>query len=178
MAPSTAADVFLQSALSRFQKIKKRGQDALAQVRDHELHWSPHPECNSVAILIRHLHGNMMSRWTDFLGSDGEKPWRDRDREFVSDSAAGRGELMERWEEGWACLFAALAGLGPDDVTREVLVRGDRLSVVEAILGQLDHYAAHVGQIVFIAKELRGSSWKTLSIPRGASSDHLSRGRD
>jgi hypothetical protein len=128
-------------------------------------------------VLVKHLHGNMMSRWTDFLTSDGEKPWRDRDGEFEPDTLR-RSQLMKRWDEGWACLFDALSKLRPKDLGKPVTVRGSEISALDAILRQLSHYASHVGQIVFLAKQLRGADWRTLSIPRGQSKSYSPKGRD
>ena len=159
---------FLTTTRTELMRLKRLGEKALAQVRvDGQLHALIDAESNSLAILIQHLAGNMRSRWTDFLTSDGEKPDRDRESEFDSHPEATREQLMSNWEQGWACLFAALAGLGPEDLDRTVLIRGEAHTVVQAILRQLAHYGQHVGQIVFLAKHLESGRWKSLSIPRG-----------
>lgn len=124
-----------------------------------------------MAILVKHLAGNMRSRFTDFLSSDGEKPDRFRDREFEITSSTTRAEVMKWWEEGWACVFTAIEALQPEDVMRTVTIRNEPHTVLQAINRQIAHYAAHVGQIVFLAKHLRSSEWKTLTIPRGKSEE-------
>ena len=129
------------------------------------------PESNSIAILVKHLAGNMRSRFTDLLTSDGEKPDRFRDREFEVTGATTRAEVMQRWEEGWTCVFTAIETLKPEDVMRTVTIRGEPHTVLQAINRQIAHYAAHIGQIVFLAKHLRSSEWKTLTIPRGKSEE-------
>lgn len=159
----------LDEALREFRSLKRLGEKALAQVADAAaLHATLDPGSNSLAVLVRHLAGNMRSRWTDFLTTDGEKPDRQRDREFES-VAATRSELMQEWERGWQCLFDALAALAPADLLRTVTIRGEPHSVVRAIDRQLAHYALHVGQMVFLAKHLCSERWQTLSIPRGQS---------
>ena len=129
------------------------------------------PESNSIAVLVKHLAGNMRSRFTDFLTTDGEKPNRDRDREFEMNSTTTRADIMGWWEEGWARVFAAVEALKPEDIMRTVTVRGEPHTVLQAINRQIAHYAQHTGQIVFLAKHLRSSEWKTLSVPRGKSKD-------
>ena len=161
--------VVLGSLRQRFRQVKETGERAIAQLSIDDLRWSPDEVSNSIAVIIQHLHGNMLSRWTDFLTSDGEKPWRERDREFESDGNLAAEELMQRWEAGWACLFAALDGLKPADLTREVVIRGQPLTVIDALHRQLAHCSDHVGQIVWIAKARKGKEWQTLSIARGQS---------
>jgi hypothetical protein len=151
-----------------FARQKRLAEQALAQVSDPQLQDALGPEGNSLAVLIRHVSGNLRSRFTDFLTSDGEKPWRERDREFEV-RAVSRDELMAAWERGWQALFHALDDLGPGDLVREVRIRGEAHSVTEALLRQLSHYGQHVGQIVMLAKHLAGPAWRTLSIPRGGS---------
>lgn len=151
--------------MGRFRDLKTLGERAMAQAADEDLFWMPGRESNSIAILIQHLAGNMLSRWTDFLTSDGEKPHRQRDAEFEH-SPTTRAELMERWEAGWQCLFSALAALGEGDLGKTVTIRGEGHSVVDAILRQLAHYGQHVGQIVYLAKARREDAWQSLSIPR------------
>jgi hypothetical protein len=144
----------------------------MAQLGDEELFMTIDPESNSVAILVKHLAGNMRSRFTDFLTSDGEKPDRFRDREFELSLAITRAEVMKWWEEGWSCLFTAIDSLKPEEVMHTVTVRGEPHTVLQAINRQVAHYAQHTGQIVFLAKHLKSSEWKTLSIPRGKSEDY------
>jgi len=144
----------------------------MAQLRDEDFFVTLDPESNSVAILVKHLAGNMRSRFTDFLTTDGEKPDRFRDQEFELNSATTRADVMRWWEEGWSRVFAAIDTLKPEDVTRTVTIRGEPHSVLQAINRQIAHYAQHIGQMVFLAKHLRSGDWKTLSIPRGRSEDY------
>ncbi len=167
------ANDFLQDILVEFQKIKKQGDAALAQLRDEDFFTTLDPESNSIAILIKHLAGNMRSRWTDFLTSDGEKLDRHRDSEFLIDEGASRKSILGIWEQGWAILFQTLGSLKAEDVDKTVFIRKEPHSVFRAIHRQMTHYASHVGQIVFLAKHLAGARWKTLSIPRGKSEEFL-----
>jgi hypothetical protein len=160
---------YLEEAGRQFRGHKRMAESAMAQLRDEDFFVTLDPESNSVAILVKHLAGNMRSRFTDFLTSDGEKPGRFRDREFEASSSTPRAELMKIWEEGWNCVFAALDSLQPEDVMRTVTIRGQAHTVMQAINRQIAHYAQHTGQIVFLAKHLRSNEWKTLSIPRGQS---------
>jgi Protein of unknown function (DUF1572) len=144
---------------------------AIAQLSDEQLHAALHPETNSVAVIMKHVAGNLRSRWTDFLTSDGEKPWRDRDDEFV-DTFASRRELMDYWQTGWTALTTALDSVGPGDIGATVTIRGEQLSVPLAIARSLSHTGYHVGQIVLISRILTGDGWKTLTIPRGGSLEH------
>src|SRR5262245_23510631 len=141
----------------------------MAQVADADLFRAPDPESNSIALVVKHIAGNMRSRWTDFLTTDGEKPDRDRDTEFEVGAADTARSLRERWEQGWKLLFDALAGLTPADLTRTVPIRGEPHTVLQAIQRQLTHYAYHVGQIVYVARHWAGPGWKSLSIPKGKS---------
>jgi uncharacterized protein DUF1572 len=165
------ASHYLDEARRQFRGHKRMAENAMAQLRDEDFFITLDPESNSVAILAKHLAGNMRSRFTDFLTTDGEKPDRFRDREFELNAATTRAEVMKMWEEGWNCVFTTLEGLAPDDVMRMVRVRGEPLTVLQAINRQIAHYAQHTGQIVFLAKHLRSSEWKTLSIPRGKSEE-------
>lgn len=161
---------FLESSLFCLRNQKRLGDGAMAQLEDGDFAWSPDPEVNSIAITVRHLHGNMLSRWTDFLTTDGEKPWRDRDAEFqAAPGDDSREALLRLWEEGWACVFNALEHLREQDVMRIVSIRGREHTVVEAVQRQVSHYGYHVGQIVMLAKMRRGARWQTLSIARGQS---------
>jgi len=160
----------LEAARDEFQKIKKLGDKAIAQLSDEQLHAKIDPESNSVAIIMRHVAGNMRSRWTDFLTSDGEKPDRMRDREFEEQSVS-REALMTEWEDGWTRLFDALAPLTDADLQRTVIIRTEPHSVYQAISRQVAHYAGHVYQILFVGKHLKGGGWKTLSVPKGQSEE-------
>jgi hypothetical protein len=160
-----AAD-FLRSARDRLASLKALGEKALDRLDDADIAASLDPEANSVAVIVQHIAGNMRSRWRDFLTTDGEKPDRNRDGEFEPSPDVRKARLMERWEDGWRVLYAALDALKPEDLTRTVLIRGESLTVVDAINRQLVHYGQHVGQIVFLAKHLKWRTWESLSIPR------------
>jgi hypothetical protein len=166
------ASHYLEEAGRQFRGHKRMAEGAISQLRDEDFFVTLDPESNSIAILVKHLAGNMRSRFTDFLTSDGEKPDRFRDREFEVGPGTTRADVMNWWEEGWNCVFAALESLKPEDVMRIVQVRGQPHSVMQAINRQIAHYAQHTGQIVFLCKHLRSSEWKTLSIPRGKSEEH------
>ena len=159
---------YLEDSLSLFRYYKKLGEGAMAQVSDEQLFAVLADEMNSIAIMVNHMTSNMRSRWTDFLTTDGEKPGRNRDREF-SEAPASREALMESWNQGWSCVFTALEPLSDADLTRAITIRGEPHSVMQAINRQMAHYAYHCGQIVFVAKQFRGREWKSLSIPRGQS---------
>jgi hypothetical protein len=161
---------YLNDSISLFHAYKKLGEGALAQVSDEQLTAALDPEMNSIAIIVKHMAGNMRSRWTDFLNSDGEKPDRDRDREFEA-PPANRAEVMHLWEQGWKCVFDALQPLTEADLARPVMIRGEAHSVMQAINRQIAHYACHVGQIVFLAKHWQHGQWKSLSVPRGKSAE-------
>ena len=162
---------YLEEARRQFRGHKRLAEGAITQLKDEELFMTLDPESNSIAILIKHLAGNMRSRFTDFLTSDGEKPDRNRDQEFEITPATTRADVMRWWEDGWAHVFAAIEALKPEDVMRTVTIRGEAHSVLQAINRQIAHYAQHTGQIVFLAKHLRSSEWQTLSIPRGKSKE-------
>jgi hypothetical protein len=160
---------YLDDALTTFRNYKKMGEKAFGQVSDEEFFRALDEESNSIAVIIKHIAGNMISRWTDFLTSDGEKPDRHRDMEFIITPETNREEMIRYWERGWACLFGALEPLRPEDFEKKVYIRAEEHTIVQAINRQLAHYAYHVGQIVFLAKHLKSSEWKTLSIPRNKS---------
>jgi hypothetical protein len=160
---------FLDDSLKLFRSYKELGAKAMAQVSDEELFVTLDPEANSIALIVKHLWGNMRSRWTDFLTTDGEKPDRRRDTEFELSEPATRATVMRWWTEGWQLVFAAVEPLGPEDLLRTVTIRGVPHTVMQAINRQTTHYAHHVGQIVFLAKHLKSSAWQSLSIPRGQS---------
>ncbi|HEY1676546.1 MAG TPA: DUF1572 family protein [Candidatus Sulfotelmatobacter sp.] len=168
---SDVAGHYLEEARRQLRGHKRMGEGAMAQLKDEDFFVALDPEANSVAILVKHLAGNMRSRFTDFLTSDGEKPHRFRDREFEVTPATTRAEVMAWWEEGWTCAFAAIDPLKPEDVMRTVTIRGVPHTVLQAINRQIAHFAQHIGQIVFLAKHLRSNEWKTLSIPRGKSEE-------
>ncbi|HWY58462.1 MAG TPA: DUF1572 family protein [Terriglobales bacterium] len=162
---------YLDEVRRQFRGHKRLAEGAMAQLKDEELFTTLDPESNSVAILVKHLGGNMRSRFTDFLTTDGEKPGRNRDQEFEMTSATTRADVMRWWEEGWARVFAAIEALKPEDVMRTVTIRGEPHTVMQAINRQIAHYAQHTGQIVFLAKHFRSGEWKTLSVPRGKSTE-------
>jgi hypothetical protein len=161
-------DAWLADVTTRFRGTKENYDRALAQVPYERWSHRLDPGSNSLVTILLHVSGNMASRWTDFLTSDGEKPGRDRDTEF-EDLAISQAELLERWERGWATLFGALAGLKDADLSRTVFIRAQPLTVFQAIDRQLAHYAYHAGQVVFLAKHFAGESWDTLSVPRHGS---------
>lgn len=150
---------------------KRLAEGALSQLKDADFFVTLDAESNSIAILIKHIAGNMRSRFTDFLTSDGEKPTRHRDQEFEMSANTSREDLMRWWEEGWAVVFSALDSLLPDDLMRTIYIRQEPHTVVQALNRALAHYAFHLGQVVFLAKHLRSNEWKTLSVPRGKSEE-------
>jgi hypothetical protein len=158
----------LKDSLSLFRYYKKLGDGAIAQLTDTQLYATLDPDMNSVAIIIKHVSGNMKSRWTGFPDADGESKTRDRDAEFV-EPLPTRAEVVASWEDGWACVFGALEPLSDDDLGRRATIRGEAHSVAQAIHRQLAHYSYHIGQIVFLAKHLKSTDWKSLSIPRNQS---------
>ena len=162
---------YIDDTLVQMRKLKIQAEKAVEQMDDAQLVALIDPDANSVALIMKHLAGNMRSRWTDFLTSDGEKPDRDRDSEFEPGDDDSRQRLMAVWEDGWARVFAAIGALSDDDLSRTVTVRGESLTVVEAINRQVTHYAAHVGQIVLLAKHYAGPQWRTLTIPKRKSND-------
>lgn len=162
----TPADAYLEDVRIQFQKMKKLAEGAVAQVSDNELLTTLDVESNSLAVIMRHMAGNLRSRFTDFLTTDGEKPDRNRDGEFEVDAPLTREQIIADWESGWRVLFATLDTLGPEDLLRQVFIRGERHSVIQALDRQLTHHAYHVGQIVFLAKHLRSADWRTLSMAR------------
>lgn len=161
---------YLEESLAVLRQYKQLAERAIAQVTDEQLLTALDEEMNSIAILVKHMAGNMRSRWTDFLTSDGEKPNRNRDNEFIEPPKTRR-ELMQLWEEGWARVFSALEPLSDADLTRTVIIRGEPHSVMQAITRQLAHYACHCGQIIFLAKHFQSNRWKSLSIPRNKSEE-------
>jgi hypothetical protein len=161
---------YLDDCLLQLRKLKTQAERAVAQVTDEQMFALLDPDANSIAMLMKHIAGNMRSRWTNFLTTDGEKPDRARDSEFETAPGDTRASVMAAWEDGWRRLFETVTSLRESDLQRTVRIRGEPHTVVEAINRQITHYAAHVGQIVLLAKHYAGPSWQTLSIPRGRSS--------
>ena len=159
---------YIENALEEFRGMKALADKSVAQVSDEEFFRAIDPESNSIAVIMKHMSGNMRSRWTDFLNSDGEKPDRRRDTEFELETEDRRA-IQQRWEEGWRLVFDAIEPLKTEDLMRKVTIRREPHTIVEAVNRQLAHYGEHVGQIIFLAKHLKSSEWKTLSIPRGQS---------
>ena len=170
-------ETYLPHARALFALIKSRADRALAQTSDPAFFTQIDPESNSLAHMVKHVAGNSRSRWTDFLTTDGEKPDRHRDEEFELGPADTRERLMEAWEAGWATLFATLEALGPDDLFRQVTIRGEPHTVFGAVERQKEHYAYHVGQIVFLSKHLAGKAWRPQSIPKGGSAAYDAQSR-
>lgn len=162
---------YLDEAHRQMRGHKRLAEGAMAQLKDDELFLTLDPESNSVAVIVKHMAGNMRSRFTDFLTSDGEKPDRHRDQEFELSPATTRTDLTKFWEDGWARVFTAIEALKPEDVMRTVTIRGEPHTVLQAINRQIAHYAYHTGQIVFVAKHIRSGKWRSLSIPRGKSEE-------
>ena len=159
---------YIEDSLTLFRQSKKIAEGAMAQLTEEQLYTALDAEGNSIAVIVKHMAGNMRSRWTDFLTTDGDKPDRNRDSEFM-EPPSGREALMKLWEQGWNCVFHALEPLTDADLTRTITIRGEAHSVMQAINRQVAHYSLHCGQIIFLAKHLRGAGWKSLSVPRGAS---------
>ena len=164
---------FLESSIALFRYYKMLGEKAIAQVSDTALFWQSNEDSNSIATIVKHLSGNMLSRWTDFLATDGEKESRDRDIEFENDIIT-RKEVLEIWERGWSCLFSALENLKPNDFNKIIYIRNQGHTVLEAINRQSAHYPYHIGQIVFIAKMKSEKEWQSLSVARNQSKNYNS----
>lgn len=162
---------YLNSIKKQFEYYKMLGDKTIIQLDQLQLHWQFNDESNSIAMIIKHLHGNMLSRFTDFLTSDGEKEWRNRDTEFEND-ASSKEELLLKWNEGWRCLFTAIDALTETNLEKEIFIRNQGHSVTEAMNRQLAHYPYHIGQIVFLGKMLLNENWTSLSIPKGNSTQY------
>lgn len=162
-------DNYLESSKKQFMYYKTLGEKAMHQLKEEQLFFSINENTNSIAVMVNHLYGNMLSRWTDFLTSDGEKEWRNRDQEFESNTES-KEDLLKKWNQGWACLFNALDGIKPENLSQLIYIRNEGQTVIEAINRQLCHYSYHVGQIVFYAKQLKTDEWNSLSIPKNKSS--------
>ena len=158
----------LENLIKLLEYYKSLGERAFAQLDDEEIHLEPADQANSVAIIVKHLWGNMMSRWTNFLTEDGEKEWRNRDEEFES-TIKSRQEFNEKWEEGWHAFLGALRALNEEDLNKTVFIRNEGHTVMDAIHRQLAHYASHIGQIIYLGKIIKGEEWQTLSIAKGES---------
>ena len=170
------AEHYLDECVFQLRKLKAQAEQAMAQVDDAQFFTQLDADANSIALIVKHVAGNMRSRWTDFLTSDGEKPDRNRDSEFEREPADTREALVAQWEAGWELLFNTLTSLLPNDLGKTVTIRGEPHTVVQAINRQVSHYSSHVGQIVLLAKHFAGPHWKTLSIPkRGRETRHGSR---
>lgn len=161
---------YLETARFEFERMKRLAERAMGQIPDEEgFHFELDEASNSIAVLMQHLSGNMVSRWTDFLTTDGEKPTRQRDAEFEHDPARTREALMQIWERGWSALFDSLGSLSPNDLDKTVMIRGEEHTVPEAIQRQITHASYHIGQLVYLARHVSGPGWKSLTIPKGAS---------
>lgn len=163
---------FLKDSIKRFKYYKELGDNTFAQLEDKDFFYQPNEESNTIAVIIQHMYGNMLSRWTNFLSEDGEKEWRKRDAEFENTSMS-REDLISFWNTGWDCLLKTLESLQPDDLTKTVTIRTEPLLVYDAILRQLAHYPYHIGQIVYIGRMIRHNAWQSLSIPKGGSKSYL-----
>lgn len=165
---NTLGAIYLDSAIRRLLTYKTLGDMTFAQLGEKDFYYVPSEQSNSIAVIIQHMHGNMVSRWTNFLTEDGEKPGRNRDEEF-SPPTADKAELLTLWEKGWRCLIDALRSLNEEDLLKTITIRHEPLTAIDAINRQLAHYPHHVGQIVYIGKMIRDQNWRSLSVPKGAS---------
>jgi len=166
--PTSLGAEYLQTAIKRLRYYKLLGEKTFEQLSDADFHYTPNAGSNSIAVIIQHVSGNMLSRWTNFLTEDGEKEWRSRDEEFEVHNYS-KQQLIEMWEKGWACFLNSLSSLTEDDLLKTVYIRRDPLTVIDAINRQLAHYPYHVGQILYIGKIVKGADWQSLSIEKGKS---------
>ena len=171
MSSDAIVQNYFDDAIKSFRAYKKLAEKAIGQLSDEEFFVTLDEESNSVAVIMKHMAGNMFSRWIDFLTSDGEKPNRNRDMEFVIEPQTTKDQVIDYWERGWKCVYEALEPLRPEDFEKKVTIRGEEHTIVQAINRQMTHYAYHVGQIVFLAKHFRSAEWKSLSIPRNRSAE-------
>jgi hypothetical protein len=171
MSNQSPTQHYLDDAIRTFRDYKTLAERAFAQISDEDFFKTLDEESNNIAVNMKHMAGNMISRWTDFLTTDGEKPERNRDIEFVILPGTTRAEMLAYWERGWKCVFDAVEPLRPDDLMRTITIRGEDHTVLQAINRQLTHYAYHTGQIVFLAKHFRSSEWQSLSVPRNRSAE-------
>jgi hypothetical protein len=165
-------NVYLKVVIKRFESVKSLGDKTIDQLSEEDIFWTYNSESNSAAIIVKHMSGNMVSRWTDFLTSDGEKDFRNRDEEFINDLSS-KSEVTMAWDKGWKTLMNALTDLKEQDLLKTVTIRGERHLVIDAVERQLAHYAYHVGQLVYIGKQVKHDEWESLSIPKGKSEDYL-----
>jgi len=162
---------YLESITKQFQYYKLLGDKTFAQLNDEDIHWQFNFESNSISIIVKHIVGNMLLRWTNFLTEDGEKEWRQRDTEFEN-TYTSKEDMLEAWEKGWNCFFNALSSLTENDLEQIIHIRNEGHTVTEAINRQLSHYPYHIGQIVFVGKMIKGNDWESLSVPKGESSNY------
>jgi uncharacterized protein DUF1572 len=162
---------YIAATTRELRSLKRAAERAIAQVSDEQFFATLDPETNSIAVLVKHIAGNMRSRWTDFLTTDGEKPWRKRDSEFRIEAEDTRAALLARWEEGWKILLGTLESLGPADLERQVTIRTEPYTALGAAQRSFGHYSDHIGQLILLAKHYAGTNWQTLSIPRGKSEE-------
>lgn len=167
---NTLGAIYLDSAIKRLLTYKTLGDMTFAQLEEKDFYYAPSEQSNNIAVIIQHMHGNMISRWTNFLSEDGEKPGRNRDEEF-SPPSSDKAELLDMWEKGWRCLIETLSSLKEDDLLKTITIRHEPLTAIDAINRQLAHYPHHVGQIVYIGKMILDNSWTSLSIAKGSSQD-------
>jgi hypothetical protein len=168
---------FLKDSIKRFKYYKELGDKTFEQIDEAAIFYQPTTESNSIAIIVQHMYGNMLSRWTNFLTEDGEKEWRKRDAEFEPMQCT-KQDILAFWNDGWKCMFDTLESLQPADLTKIITIRTEPLTVYDAILRQLAHYPYHVGQIVYIGRMTKNEGWKSLSIPKGDSAAYLDSVRD
>jgi hypothetical protein len=161
----------IENLIKLLTYYKSLGERTFNALSDEELHLIPSEESNSIPMLVKHLHGNMLSRWTNFMTEDGEKDWRDREGEFES-TIKTRDEMLTKWEEGWKCFFNALVGLKDEDLNKIIYIRNEGQSVIDAIHRQLAHYSYHIGQMVYLGKMIKGEDWISLSIPKGGTDSY------
>ncbi len=171
MSSEAIVQNYHEDAIAAMKAYKKLADKAIAQLKDEEFFVTLDEESNSVAVVMKHMAGNMFSRWTDFLTTDGEKPDRNRDMEFVIEQSTTKQDVLDYWERGWACVFAAIEPLTLEDFEKKVMIRGEEHTIVQAINRQLMHYSYHIGQIAYLAKHFRSSEWNSLSIPRNKSAE-------
>jgi hypothetical protein len=168
---SSISKDYLQTLINRLKYYKDLGDRTFDQLEEMDFHFALNEDSNSIAMIIKHIAGNMLSRWTNFLTEDGEKEWRDRDREF-EESDDSKGSLIELWNRGWECFLAAIGPLKKKDLKKTIYIRQEPLTVIDAINRQLAHYPYHIGQIIYIGKIIKGKNWKNLSIPKGGSASY------
>lgn len=163
---------YLKVVQEKFISVKSLGDKTISQLSEDDIHWTLNNGSNSIAVIVKHVSGNMVSRWSDFLISDGEKPSRNREQEF-EDNITSKQELIEIWEKGWNTLIESLNNLGEQELLKNIYIRGESHTVLEAIERQMAHYAYHIGQLVYIGKQIKNENWESLSIPKGKSEEYL-----